>query len=146
MYPNLNFTIYKSTSQINKMPSNMKQDQKEIPQEQPVSIPEFTITPQMLATYDSQANKLMDKETLLINMSDTKGILGNSGLAMDDIKKVVFLSNPTKGKTIKKGQLIVLLHLIYVKKKIGSAIPSKLPIEQKIHMPSYDEMEQNNSN
>ena len=93
------------------------------------SMPQYEISEVMLQLYEKYADKLVNANTKMIAMADTQSYLTNCDIEMEDLKKIVLLANPLKEKTITKNEYIIMLHLIYCKKKDGIPVPEHLPLE-----------------
>jgi len=80
-------------------------------------------------TYEKFAVKLADENTQMIKMADCKGYLNNSGIDVETLKKIVFLTNPNNTESISMDEFCMMLHLIFLIKKENLSVPETLPLE-----------------
>ena len=80
-------------------------------------------------TYEKFAVKLADQNTQMIKMTDCKGYLNNSGIDVENLKKIVGMTNPNNSDTITKDEFCLMLHLIFLVKKENLSVPNTIPLE-----------------
>ena len=62
-------------------------------------------------------------------MADCKGYLNNSGIDVETLKKIVYLTNPNNTESISMDEFCMMLHLIFLVKKENLLVPETLPLE-----------------
>ena len=119
----------KSTTSNNQELSPEKSPAKS-PEKSPaklISQPQYSIEGKK-QTYEKFAVKLADQNEM-IKMADCKGYLNNSGIDVETLKKIVYLTNPNNTESISMDEFCMMLHLIFLVKKENLLVPETLPLE-----------------